>query len=344
MSGPVIDWSEAHLAILKAGVAAGDSYTQIAKRIPLCTRCAAIGKAKRLGLSQGAAPSAPSGIKALPSPQHRTTLRIAGRGTVFEQSEAHPPRAAVPSRSEPPGKRTILTVGSYECRWPIGEPGAAEFTLCGAKTCGARLHFCSHPKLGGSEVGIVGEGALMEVWRDIPGIEYQASDLGRVRRSPFARRQPGRVLTPKLGHGYLSVAVQGGGRTTWHNLHRLVCMAFHGPPPTPKHHACHRDGSRDQNRPDNLLWGTPAENNAHKRLHGTHQVGGRHPRAVVTDERVGDLRTAYAQHMRGRTRVSPGWLREASEREGIAYHTLRKILKGRGYPVSGGIVGTRVAA
>jgi GcrA cell cycle regulator len=134
MSGPVIDWSEAHLAILKAGVAAGDSYTQIAKRIPLCTRCAAIGKAKRLGLSQGAAPSAPSGIKALPSPQHRTTLRIAGRGTVFEQSEAHPPRAAVPSRSEPPGKRTILTVGSYECRWPIGEPGAAEFTLCGAKT------------------------------------------------------------------------------------------------------------------------------------------------------------------------------------------------------------------
>jgi GcrA cell cycle regulator len=133
MSGPVIDWNEAHLAILKAGVAAGDSYTQIAKRIPLCTRCAAIGKAKRLGLSKSAAPSAPSGVKARSAPQHRTTLRIAGRGTVFEQSEAHPPRVAVPSRSEPPGKRTILTVGTYECRWPIGDPSEPDFTLCGCR-------------------------------------------------------------------------------------------------------------------------------------------------------------------------------------------------------------------
>lgn len=47
-----------------------------------------------------------------------------------------------------------------------------------------------------------------------------------------------------------------------------ICAAFHGPRPTSKMEACHKDGSRDNDRPDNLYWGTAEQNRADMVRHG----------------------------------------------------------------------------
>jgi len=47
---------------------------------------------------------------------------------------------------------------------------------------------------------------------------------------------------------------------------RLVCTAWHGPPPTPKHtRVKHKDFDPSNNTPANLEWATPGENKQHLR-------------------------------------------------------------------------------
>ena len=43
-------------------------------------------------------------------------------------------------------------------------------------------------------------------------------------------------------------------------VHRIVCVAFHGPPPTDQHVVDHIDTNRANNRPENLRWLTRLEN------------------------------------------------------------------------------------
>lgn len=43
-------------------------------------------------------------------------------------------------------------------------------------------------------------------------------------------------------------------------VHRLVCEAFHGPPPFPRAVVIHKDECGTNNRPENLKWGTQKEN------------------------------------------------------------------------------------
>ncbi len=50
-------------------------------------------------------------------------------------------------------------------------------------------------------------------------------------------------------------------------VHTLVCEAFHGPRPTPKHQVAHGDGDRLNNRASNLRWATPKENGADRIRH-----------------------------------------------------------------------------
>jgi hypothetical protein len=51
--------------------------------------------------------------------------------------------------------------------------------------------------------------------------------------------------------------------------HRMVCLAFHGLPPSPAHLVRHLNGKKHDNRADNLVWGTPTENCNDKTAHGT---------------------------------------------------------------------------
>jgi hypothetical protein len=40
----------------------------------------------------------------------------------------------------------------------------------------------------------------------------------------------------------------------------LVCLAWHGPRPSPKHQCLHKDDDRTNDAPDNLYWGTNKDN------------------------------------------------------------------------------------
>lgn len=74
-------------------------------------------------------------------------------------------------------------------------------------------------------------------------------------------------------NGYLAVRLMLRPRKRHpYMVHKLVCLAFHGPKPKGKQ-CRHLDGVKTNNKPTNLQWGTPKENASDKRLHGTHRVG-----------------------------------------------------------------------
>ena len=52
--------------------------------------------------------------------------------------------------------------------------------------------------------------------------------------------------------------IMAGGKN--YSINRLVCEAFHGPPPNSKSQANHIDKNTKNNRADNLEWMTPKEN------------------------------------------------------------------------------------
>jgi len=115
----------------------------------------------------------------------------------------------------------------------------------------------------------------MEEWRPIVGYEelYEVSNCGRVRSLPKAvvttagngelphlafRRE--RIMKLQYRKGYAGVGLTKDGQQTIHRVHRLMLVAFVGPPPSAEATlACHKDGSQ-QNVVDNLYWGTPQQN------------------------------------------------------------------------------------
>lgn len=101
-------------------------------------------------------------------------------------------------------------------------------------------------------------------WRAIPGFErYEANAAGEVRRCAAGNGSlPGHVLRPKKSsHGHLFVSIDHrSGRMRPMSVHRAVCLAFHGLPPSPEHIVLHGNDVPDDNRAENLRWGTHQEN------------------------------------------------------------------------------------
>ena len=46
-------------------------------------------------------------------------------------------------------------------------------------------------------------------------------------------------------------------------VHRIICKAYYGEPPTDKHVVNHKDSNRQNNKPENLEWVTQQENVKH---------------------------------------------------------------------------------
>lgn len=117
---------------------------------------------------------------------------------------------------------------------------------------------------------------LEEIWKPVVGYEgtYEVSNFGNVRsldREVPHGRYPGVIQKVKSvkrpprmqpnGYWYVSLRKPRGHRKH-HLLHRVVLMAFVGPPPE-GHEANHKDLDKSNNRLSNLEWVTPSENQYH---------------------------------------------------------------------------------
>jgi hypothetical protein len=110
-----------------------------------------------------------------------------------------------------------------------------------------------------------------EIWLPVVGYpSYEVSDFGRVRN-----KANGRFLRlAKLKHGHLKCAL---GRRNTQYVHRIVLLAFRGPPDDPsKIHCAHYDGDPSNNKLSNLRWATAAENAADDRRNGVARGGASH--------------------------------------------------------------------
>lgn len=138
-------------------------------------------------------------------------------------------------------------------------------------------------------------------WRDIPDLPfYQASEDGRIRSvdrrkhtsNGQSRFYLGKEIAPASANQYGHPKCRVGGKNRY--VHQLVAMAFLGPRPEGTQ-VCHIDGNAKNCAATNLRYGTPTENNADKRRHGTHRTGERHPGAILTAKQVAAIRIRLAR-------------------------------------------------
>lgn len=131
-----------------------------------------------------------------------------------------------------------------------------------------------------------------EQWRDVVGYEgkYRVSDGGRIENVRSGRLLRG---SPNSG-GYVLVRLTAErGRSRVFYLHRLVCRAFNGPPPSPAHVVNHLSGQKLDCRAANLAWCTRAENCAHAAGLGLLKgrlAGSKNPNARLTESIVVEMR------------------------------------------------------
>lgn len=119
-----------------------------------------------------------------------------------------------------------------------------------------------------------------EQWLPIAGYEgcYSVSNLGRVRsesrtvmdKNGNHRRVAETILKPKtVWCGHLRVGLWKNRKQKHRYVHRLVLEAFVGDAP-PGTEACHWNDDPEDNRLENLRWGTSTENKLDKVRNGRH--------------------------------------------------------------------------
>ena len=92
----------------------------------------------------------------------------------------------------------------------------------------------------------------------------EASSDGRVRSIRYFSKNRYYQVSPTFGA--VTTTKQGYQRWTLvfrrktYTVARLVCAAFHGPPPFPKADAMHVDENSLNNLPENLQWGSRKRN------------------------------------------------------------------------------------
>lgn len=160
--------------------------------------------------------------------------------------------------------------------------------------------------------------------RPIPGYEgrYSATSDGTIYSHKNSL-----VLRPWLSgprRGYQTVGlVRADGTVRKATVHTLVALAFKGARPAGLH-VDHIDGDKDNNRPENLEWVTPAENNHRARRLGLNNSrpvtlrGEDKPNCIITDEM---LRVARRRRNNGET------LAALAAEMGLKKPTLCKAIK-----------------
>lgn len=199
--------------------------------------------------------------------------------------------------------RPLTPIEKREPNRPCDFPGCRNDTSKGSGgLCGAhRIQFRE-----GVELHPLRDFGEMERWLD--------AHSGHVGEDcliwPFARnKRDGRGLLKFRGKSMSSA--------------RAMCMLAHGDPPTPRHEAAHSCGHGHEGcvSPVHLRWATKKENADDRVLHGTSPVGEKHPRAILTDDKVREIRRLAASHKR----------REIADMFGISYETVIDVVNYRSW-------------
>lgn len=144
----------------------------------------------------------------------------------------------------------------------------------------------------------------MTIWKPVPGLGgfYEASDDGKVRskaRVVEKRSRWGgvlrqfykeRLLKPHIADGYALVHLGFDGKKVGISVHRMVAMAFHGPPPEGQE-CCHCDGNSLNNHASNLRWDTHFANNQDRKKHGNYPTGQDHPMSKFSEDFLAGVRS-----------------------------------------------------
>jgi GcrA cell cycle regulator len=150
MTARAATWTAERVEQLKGCIGAGLTCSQIAAEIGV-TRNAVIGKMNRLGLSR------PRGMSARGAEPKRAGCRPKhGPGNVtrlFTQRRIFielPPEPAAGADATPihNGRGcSLLELSPGKCRWPISEPGAADFCFCGNEQVAGLPYCVGHARL-----------------------------------------------------------------------------------------------------------------------------------------------------------------------------------------------------
>jgi GcrA cell cycle regulator len=151
-----INWTDDRVELLKRLWSDGLSASQIAAELGGISRNSVIGKVHRLGLS-GRAKSPSTSVPRQRKPRsHGHMMRIARPG--IRGNTALAPVHAYDTDLEPEPemieniipigqRRTLLELTEETCRWPIGDPGAADFFFCGGQAPTAGPYCAYHSRV-----------------------------------------------------------------------------------------------------------------------------------------------------------------------------------------------------
>ncbi|MTW19413.1 hypothetical protein GJ689_24795 [Rhodoplanes serenus] len=162
----------------------------------------------------------------------------------------------------------------------------------------------------------------------VPGFpSYLITRSGEIYRRGAST--PLKAYPAKRG-GYQQVSLWENGRGRTCFVHQLVALTFHGPRPSDRHHAAHRDGDKSNNTDVNVQWITKEENERDKVAHGSANIGTRNGGSVLSEDQVADIRRRAADLPRSSSgrRLKKGSLDVLSSEYGVTKSCLYQVISG----------------
>jgi GcrA cell cycle regulator len=140
-------WTAERIEQLRHCVGSGLTCSQIAAEIGV-TRNAVIGKIHRLGLS----PARPAGAPARSCPPRARHPRSSPSSRLLRLIGTQAPGvagdpAAAPVPIDSAQRCSLLELAQGKCRWPISDPGAADFGFCGNAAAAGFSYCAGHARM-----------------------------------------------------------------------------------------------------------------------------------------------------------------------------------------------------
>jgi GcrA cell cycle regulator len=135
-------WTDERVETLKRLWSDGLSASQVASRLGGVSRSAVIGKLYRLGLTRG---------KAAASHPRSARRPVRAPPAVSLAPRRRPLTSSTLDRKIPADRRGLVAdcagLQRHHCRWPIGEPGSADFGFCGLRRTGVGPYCPAHHQI-----------------------------------------------------------------------------------------------------------------------------------------------------------------------------------------------------